>query len=672
MGKILFVTANHNETKALLGNRAKYFEYTQKKSLKKNDLNTYNVGKFGAYEVVHFELRQQASIGADAAVLSINNAIETWKPDAVILLGIAFGRDNSQQSIGDILVSTEVIDYESGKVRNTGFIPTASRPESGRILLSVFKDYSKTWNHKVRNRKAKVHFGPILSGDKVVDQQDFKQQLFKDFQTAIGGEMEGRGAYNACRNNNISEWIIVKGICDWGENKQTNDKEKLQLLAANSVVSFLYHIFKDQGAFSKLDKKKPYSSKKPRKSSKIIGYFINIGSTSCRLFKVNNNQKITEIYMHTYDARNNKNVDNYLNSIIDVVKYIIREKIKHDVKESNLLIKVFVDYTFNKIFDDQGNVYTKDYITRFYKETNLYFNILTKKQTIENLKKVLKIVPSENYAIIDIGTNKVDMLAYTGDFKMYSLPISIDEVRTFVKGENIPNKWRDEDINKIKNYIRNKIQNEIDGITIQKTYIIKDELKFMNQAGYTLTQTDNTLLLTQTHYKNNNRSLLYEKDVKDERFEGFKYGHIIIETLLDIVNNQTVIPRNECSILGDMSAYVFNVVMSGSTHEDRKEYLIKAYKKLSNIGVNISSPSITKSGELGKQITNETEYEHLIAIDDCDVLFVCDKDGYIGESTMCEIFYAYALKKTIAFSEKPNNDTILSIIPSEQWNAILR
>lgn len=48
----------------------------------------------------------------------------------------------------------------------------------------------------------------ILSGDKVVDDRKFKEKLLKNYPRAIGGEMEGRGAYSTCRNRNINEWIL--------------------------------------------------------------------------------------------------------------------------------------------------------------------------------------------------------------------------------------------------------------------------------------------------------------------------------------------------------------------------------------------------------------------------------------------------------------------------------
>lgn len=262
--KFLFVTANKYETNALLEDR-NFFIFEEKRSSINTDTTFYNVGKFGKYDVVHFELVNQGSIKADASILAIYEAIEAWHPDAVILIGVAFGKDNKnmsepRQHIGDVLISKMVADYESEKIKDgiqqsDGFIS-----ESGRHLTSIFQHYSNNWNYCIQKRKVKVIMGLILSGDKVVDDKEFKSRLFSNFPRAIGGEMEGRGAYSACRRKGIDEWIIVKAICDWGVSKNIN-KTKNQIIASKSAVSFLKYIFSKPESFDKLPSRQNNESK---------------------------------------------------------------------------------------------------------------------------------------------------------------------------------------------------------------------------------------------------------------------------------------------------------------------------------------------------------------------------------------------------------------------------
>jgi nucleoside phosphorylase len=62
--------------------------------------------------------------------------------------------------------------------------------------------------------QAKVHFGLILTGEKLVDNIDFRNQLGQFEPEAVGGEIEGAGLYVACQDKKV-DWILVKAIRDW-------------------------------------------------------------------------------------------------------------------------------------------------------------------------------------------------------------------------------------------------------------------------------------------------------------------------------------------------------------------------------------------------------------------------------------------------------------------------
>lgn len=62
--------------------------------------------------------------------------------------------------------------------------------------------------------------------------------LREEFPDAIGGEMEGSGAYEAATLDNKPDWIVVKAISDWGYEK-TNAK---QPLAARNAAEFVIHV----------------------------------------------------------------------------------------------------------------------------------------------------------------------------------------------------------------------------------------------------------------------------------------------------------------------------------------------------------------------------------------------------------------------------------------------
>jgi WD40 repeat protein len=144
---------------------------------------------------------------------------------------------------------------DTGEIRS---ITRGTRPDASPRLLDRFRAGVLNW------QKARVDFGLILSGDKLVQSSDFRQQLLKFAPEAIGGEMEGAGLYSAAYRRKV-DWIVVKAICDWADkNKQRNKPARQQLAAANAV-RFTIHVLR-QGGFTKSDSVPPHPDTTPPKS----------------------------------------------------------------------------------------------------------------------------------------------------------------------------------------------------------------------------------------------------------------------------------------------------------------------------------------------------------------------------------------------------------------------
>lgn len=681
--RFLIVTANENETNALLNDAQ--FQYKTERSDDPNDTAFYNIGTYGYYEVIHFELNSQGSVGADASQLAIVSAINSFHPDAVILVGIAFGKEfynsaNPSQKIGDVLISDTVADYESGKVKNGKVLHDGPIAESGRQLLSAFRYYAKSWSHTVNGEKAAYEFGMLLSGDKVVDDREFKEQLINSYPRSIGGEMEGRGAYSACRNRNINEWIIVKSICDWADGTKSENKQQNQVIAAESAVSLLNHVFTHPKSFEKIRKieliKKNSTLRKSIEneySNDAIGYFINFGVTTCRLFEIlKEGKSLKERKAISYDISDPKD-PKYLKGIIQHVKNELFPIIGR--QKNQLFLKAFADACFSDVFANESK--RNDFIMEFYSETNLYFNILSQKQTEENLKRLFKKFENGT-AIVNIGSKYIDIMVRKGNkFDMYNLKFSLENISNYISKHAIPEIWDENTISEIKDFIGEKIKNDISKIKAKNVVIIKDELKFMKDLGYPLKFEDGCNCISFENYKKANRDFLFSIDYRNEvdstcsdkaianRMYGFKNGHIILEEVFECIGVEKIIPSNELSIHGSLNAYIFNVVISGSTKDERAKYMIEAHKIMTEMGATVLSPRIV-NGKLSRQ-TRATDITHANAIRECDLLFVSNKDKYIGEQTAREVYGAFILNKPIAFWREPNNVERLEYIPHEQW-----
>lgn len=179
--------------------------------------------------------------GLGASLQTVQEGIEALSPAAVIMVGIAFGVDSQKQTVGDILVAKQLINYEPMRVGEQ-LILRGSKVDVSPALLNRFRDAELDWdNAKENEAKAKVRFGLILSGEKLVDDLKFRNLLLACEPEAIGGEMEGAGLYAACQKAKV-DWILVKSICDWADGHKEEDRQKRQQLAAQNSARFLLYM----------------------------------------------------------------------------------------------------------------------------------------------------------------------------------------------------------------------------------------------------------------------------------------------------------------------------------------------------------------------------------------------------------------------------------------------
>ncbi len=213
---------------------------------------TYTIGVLGKYPVIHVQTNM-GSTSSDGSILTTKDVLDYWKPKAIIMPGICFGKDMQKQKIGDILISEFIVEYDNSKIKNGHEIPRGSIVRSGLTLFNRFKNCIG-WKYLLEDgSEARIINGRLLSGSKLVDDKEFKRHLFELFPEAIGGEMEGSGVYAASFHESFNEWILVKGICDWAENKESEDKDKNQRIAVEAAVSLCHHVLLNPYALKALD-----------------------------------------------------------------------------------------------------------------------------------------------------------------------------------------------------------------------------------------------------------------------------------------------------------------------------------------------------------------------------------------------------------------------------------
>lgn len=230
---LLLITVNKFETQAVFrAFEAETGEVAEPISIENRvyrDLGTVNGTR------VFHALSEMASGGLGASHATTMKAISALHPSAVIAVGIAFGMKPLTQKIGEILVSRQLALYELQRIGSPKVVFRGDKPHASPWLLNYFEGISQTtWNGP------DIHSGVVLSGEKLIDNEDFREQLSSLAPEAIGGEMEGAGLYAASQEEKV-DWIVIKAICDWADGLKNEGKEERQRVAASNAADFLLH-----------------------------------------------------------------------------------------------------------------------------------------------------------------------------------------------------------------------------------------------------------------------------------------------------------------------------------------------------------------------------------------------------------------------------------------------
>lgn len=216
-GLVVITTATNSEDTALFA-ALKENGFTRSKNLNTGVGVAQEFTRNHIQKLVH--LRTSAgSMGVSSAGGVLPQAMTVLDAQFIIGAGICFGlkpkaQKAGDQEYGDVLFSTYIQDYETVRL-GTEVKPRGERLPAGVGLLQAVRIARDTTDQSEFN----IYEGLMLSGQKLVDDESFVQMLRSTYPDAIGGEMEGN-ALAASSIHDGRQWITIKGICDWGMEKE--------------------------------------------------------------------------------------------------------------------------------------------------------------------------------------------------------------------------------------------------------------------------------------------------------------------------------------------------------------------------------------------------------------------------------------------------------------------
>lgn len=236
--RVLLITTTATEREALL---ARLAPPSRTRTILRGALGelTVRVGRLGRHDVAYVECAM-GSLDRRGSALAVMDAVAKLRLSAIVAVGIAFGVDRRKQRFGDVLVADPIAPYELAKVASGATtVRRAPQLRAGPTLVERFATRHDDWRLDRYTGPARVYAGLVLSGEKLVDAQHFRDALRADYPTAIGGEMEGTGLYAAASYKRV-EVLLVKAICDFADGHKN---DRAQPFAARAAVALVEHVF---------------------------------------------------------------------------------------------------------------------------------------------------------------------------------------------------------------------------------------------------------------------------------------------------------------------------------------------------------------------------------------------------------------------------------------------
>lgn len=201
------------------------------------------IGIFAGYTVAVLFTRQcvQAESPLDDALKVFQNA------EAILGLGIGYGKDRESIKFADVMVSDFIDDASQIKIERKKVKRRGSCLQMENSLLQHFRKCKSEWDRtfkvsaKRRGRSSEVKLGTIVSSTILLKDKLIKTEFMNLMEKAVGGEMEGwvlcKLVEKMKKERRQLSVAVIKGVSDYGDEEKSDD---WQFTAAKAAVDFAH------------------------------------------------------------------------------------------------------------------------------------------------------------------------------------------------------------------------------------------------------------------------------------------------------------------------------------------------------------------------------------------------------------------------------------------------
>jgi len=180
-------------------------------------------------------------IGRVQAALTASQLLQRMTPRWLFLVGVAGGFHANGIRLGDIIVASQIYDYEVQRLTDEDSEVRMKVFEADQVLLAA----GRAANRRGRSESilgpsdATVHFGPVLSGDKVIASEKVAATFLEKVPGLIGVEMEGAGVAAAVsRRGGGVRFLMIRGVVDLANSHKRYDSSTWRDRACDSAAAF--------------------------------------------------------------------------------------------------------------------------------------------------------------------------------------------------------------------------------------------------------------------------------------------------------------------------------------------------------------------------------------------------------------------------------------------------